>query len=91
MLNLSTFLTFHGVDPVRWAKRWDLEPFTGTCRGCGAEQTTTLPIARGKLRGLAAPPCPCGHNDKTVPKGWVRSPPYCVTATDGDLFGAMGR
>ena len=73
-------LTLHGVDPVRWSKRWGIEPFSHPCSGCGTARTTTVPVAQAKFRGLAAPACPCGE-----PAGI----PCCVVATDGDLFGAM--
>lgn len=67
-----------GVDPVRWARRFGLVPFTCPCSGCGAPRTTTIPCASGTFRGLIAPVCPCGSDDT----------PYCVVRDPrvGDLF-----
>lgn len=64
----SRFLIAYGVDPVRWADRHRIEPFTAPCYSCGRDRTTVLPFAQGRLRGLIAEPCPCGHP----------SPPYCL-------------
>ncbi len=75
MLGSSTFLQVYGVDPKRWALRWELEPFEAPCRLCGVTRTTTIPIARGKLRGLLAPRCACGNADAM----------YCVVHISGSL------
>jgi hypothetical protein len=63
------------VPADEWAKRYGIEPFTTLC-SCGAEKVTSIPIASGKLRGLAAPRCLCGDPTNT----------YCIVAVDGDLF-----
>jgi hypothetical protein len=65
---MTVFLIAHGVDPGRWARRHGIEPFTVPCDGCGQPKTTTLPIARGALRGLLAARCGCGDPSDT----------YCV-------------
>lgn len=73
------FLVVHGADPAEWALRYDIEPFSKTCRHCGREISTTLPIAQGTFRGLMAPPCPCGSRSKT----------YCLVRSTASepLFG----
>lgn len=68
----------HGISAEAWSKRYGVEAFSYPCSECGRMCTTTLPFAQGQLRGLQAPPCPCG-NEKT-PFGLVRDPKY------GDLF-----
>ncbi len=73
-------LIIHGVSPEAWAKRHDLAPYTRPCQDCGAPKTSSVPFARGQLRGLMAPPCKaCGSDART---------PYCVVraAEHGDLF-----
>ncbi len=65
---LDGFLVVHGADADRWARRHGVEPFTTPCEPCGSVKTTTIPIARGKLRGLMAPRCECGDPSDT----------YCV-------------
>lgn len=77
-MNRERFLVALGVDPKRWAERYDIEPFTHPCSKCGALLTTTLPFAMGTLRGLLAPVCACGN--KNTPYGVVRDPAH------GDLF-----
>lgn len=69
-------LIAHGFNPLRWAKRWGLKPFTYPCFKCGDAATTTIPFACNDLRGLIAPTCRCGHD----------RPPYCVVRTEGDLL-----
>jgi hypothetical protein len=80
MHDRSRFLVAHGVDPVQWAARYGLEPFTHPCYRCNEPATTSIPFALATLRGLAAPECACGHP----------TPPYCVVSTVGndlaDLF-----
>jgi hypothetical protein len=72
VLDRSRFLVVHGVSAEAWAKRWGIEPVTTDCYVCKAPCSTTQPFAApGGLRGLMAPPCPCGH-----PTG-----PYCVVHT----------
>lgn len=66
--NSSRFLIAYGVDPVRWARRHNIEPFTAPCYHCGSPRTTVLPFAQGRLRGLIAEPRPCG----------MANPPYCL-------------
>lgn len=68
----------HGVSAEAWSRRWGVEIFTHPCSECDYPCRTTIPFVQGQLRGLQAPPCPCG-NDKT-PFGVVRDPKY------GDLF-----
>lgn len=77
-MNRKHFLILYGVDPVRWARRWGLEPFTHPCSECGALLTTTLPFARDTLRGIIAPPCACGNT--CTPYEVVRDPAH------GDVF-----
>lgn len=64
----DSFLVLHGGDPERWARRHGIEPLTTPCEACGSPKTTTIPIARGELRGLLAPRCGCGDPSDT----------YCV-------------
>ncbi len=67
-MNRESYLRVFGVDPAKWARRYGLEPFTVGCKECGLAMSTTIPVARGKLRGLLAPVCECGNADT----------PYCV-------------
>lgn len=77
-MNREKFLVVHGIDPTRWAQRFDIQPFTRACGECGESLTTSVPFVHGTLRGLLAPTCTCG-NAKT---------PYCVVRDYryGDLF-----
>lgn len=75
MNNRSRFKRVFGVDAERWAKRWDLRPFTHPCHECGRDQTASIPFATARLRGLIAPECECGHPN----------PPYCCVAVDGGI------
>jgi hypothetical protein len=72
------FLKFHGVDSKAWARRHGIEPATADCYHCGAELTTTIPIAcqveGKKLYGLIAPTCACGSEDT----------PYCIVGLFND-------
>jgi hypothetical protein len=81
MMDRSRFLVATGVDPIRWASRFDIEPASAPCGDCGRTLTTSLPFAVGKLRGLVAPTCTCGN---------VLTP-YCVVAAEGDLLAIMTR
>jgi hypothetical protein len=76
---MATDLTVLGVDPVRWAERWGIEPFSHPCNTCGAVRTASIPFVRGTLRGLYSPPCACGD------RSWT---PYCMVRDYrvGDLF-----
>ena len=65
---IEGFLVRYGGDPVRWARRHGIEPFSTACEACGSSKTTTIPIARGTQRGLLAPRCGCGDPSDT----------YCV-------------
>jgi hypothetical protein len=80
-LNRERFLIVLGADAERWAKRYDIEPFSHPCSECGRMLTTSIPFAEGTLRGLVAPRCACG-NDLT-PYGAVRDPKF------GDLFSGI--
>lgn len=71
MVNRVRFFSVHGSNPVRWAKRNGLEPFTHPCSECGKELTTTVPIAFASWRGLSCPPCECGNENV----------PYCIGLT----------
>jgi hypothetical protein len=53
----SKFLRFHGVDPVGFARRHGIVPFTHPCQECSEPLTTSIPFAAGTLRGLIAPTC----------------------------------
>lgn len=80
MWNRSKFLIVYGADPVKWAKRYDIEPFSHPCYHCGIIQTTTIPFACGRLRGLLATAHEC--------HGEMRRPPYCIVcpgSAPGDL------
>jgi hypothetical protein len=85
------FLQVHGVDPTAWAKRWELEPFKTECGDCGAEKHTTIPFAAASgIRGLIAPPCPCGSASRTYcmvrdPKvGDLLDPKFAPSRRKGD-------
>lgn len=82
-MDSDSFLLVLGVDPKRWAARYDIEPFSAPCDACGAMLTTTVPFVSSSLRGLRAPQCACG-NDTT---------PYAVVRDyrAGDLFTGAGR
>lgn len=75
LLNIGKALFFRGIDWRKFARRYDLEPFSAPCNGCGAMVETTLPFAHGDFRGLAGD-CPCGH----------RGAPYCLVKAHGDLL-----
>ena len=76
MHDRSRFMLVLGADPVKWAKRYDILPFTHPCSRCGAQTTTSIAFASGNCRGLIAPQCECGHP----------SPPYCIVGDWGQLF-----
>lgn len=80
-MNRDRFLTFHGMDARRWAARFGLEQFTVPCSACGAERTTTIPIACGELRGFIAPWCDCGSDDR----------PYCFVNLGASPFSRVRR
>lgn len=66
IVSSDDFLVIHGQDPEAWAKKHELEPITATCRHCGRERRTTIPFAAADgIRGLMAPPCPCGSQART--------------------------
>lgn len=67
-----------GMDPIRWANRFSIEPFSHPCDSCGRLLTTTIPIVFETLRGLQAPRCECGNEH--TPFCFVRDPRV------GDLF-----
>lgn len=64
---------------AHFTRRHDLQPFTAPCSDCGTPLTTSIPFARGLLRGLRAPTCSCG-NTRT---------PYCLVAASGSLADAL--
>lgn len=68
------------VDPATWAARYGIEPLRTECSECGAAKVTDIPIASGKLRGLAAKRCSCGSDSDS----------YCLVAVQGDLFDFWG-
>ena len=70
-MNRTRFLLVLGADPVRWARRFDIVPFSHPCSRCGAELTTSVPFIYDDMRGLVAPTCACG-NERT-PYGMVRA------------------
>lgn len=67
------------ADPAAWARKYDIEPFTAPCYGCGAPLTTSIPFAQGQRRGLLAPTCTCGTD---------ALPPLCMVTLD-DAFDAF--
>ncbi len=72
MLSRVHFLrVVHGADWQRWARRFDIEPFSQRCR-CGHMQFTSIPFAVASIRGLIAPPCACGA-----------LPPFCAVSIAG--------
>lgn len=79
-MNSARLLSVLGADPEKWAAKFGLEPFSAPCSECGSILTTTIPCARGQLRGLRAPTCECG-NKRT---------PYCLVRDSrfGDLLEA---
>jgi hypothetical protein len=82
-LDRAGWLLVHGVSAAAWCERWQIEPFSCPCRGCGAMLTPDQPFASGSLRGLVARPCACGYHDHQS-----RGTPYCVVRDPkhGDLF-----
>ncbi len=79
LIDKKRVIFFHGVDHVRFAERFGIEPCTAPCTDCCAPRTTTVPFACGEFRGLMAPPCiVCGHEG--TPYCLVRDPKH------GDLF-----
>jgi len=75
--NPHRFLYIYGITAEQWAARYGIIPFTDKCE-CGRDLTTSIPWAQGSLRGLRAPPCECGNENR----------PYCVVRDSryGDLF-----
>ena len=69
-------------DPDAWAKRYDIEPFSYRCYWCGRMKRCTIPFVR--LRGLAAPRCPCGSTEDTY---CIVRDPRSGDLLDGDLTG----
>lgn len=82
MINPERFLFVLGGDPVRWAARYDIEPFSFPCKECGVKLTTSIPFVCGPLRGLMAPTCRCGN--QRTPYAVVREP------GSGDLITGRG-
>ena len=76
---VGTFL-MPQVEAESWAVRHSILPFETPCHACGAVKRTTIPIASGRLRGLAAEPCGCGDTSLT----------YCVVSVDGDILTELG-
>lgn len=69
LINRAKILRVLGQDPDRWAARYELIPVVDQpCFKCGQLQTTSIPFAVGRCRGLIAPVCECGHP----------YPPYCA-------------
>jgi hypothetical protein len=71
IISSDKLVQVYGADPDRWAKRHGLEPFSCKCHDCDRTKVTTIPVAAPDgIRGLMAPPCPCGSPAKT----------YCIVA-----------
>lgn len=68
----SPVLYVLGVSQEAWTKRFGVVPFEHPCQGCGATRRTSIPFARGTIRGLVAPACPCG--EAFAPYAIVRDP-----------------
>ena len=51
---------FPQIKSEDWAKRYRLQPFSEECEHCGRLQTTDIPWASGKWRGLKSTVCTCG-------------------------------
>jgi len=67
-------LYLHGVDPLKWMKKHDIEAFTAPCQDCGKVQSTMLPMIFGRQPGLAID-CACGsHVPYTfaLPSDWSK-------------------
>lgn len=62
-------LTLPGTDPVRWCKKYGIEPRTVECSRCHAPAEMTIPFRCGKQPGLVAPNCSVCGND---------SMPWCI-------------
>lgn len=79
---LPPILTLHGMDSVKWAKRWGIQiPDPPPCYHCGALLPLDLPFVKGAFRGLTARECKCGGH------GESSRPPYCIVRADGrDIF-----
>lgn len=79
MFDRTYFLYIYYADPVKWAKKYDIEPFSHPCKNCGRLFTTTIPFFQGQFHGLIARECECGSDDR---------PPYCMVRDPkyGDLF-----
>ncbi len=74
----QSLLSVFCADWSQFARRFGIEPFAAPCSVCGALIETSIPIARGTLRGLAAPDCICGN--KSTHYALVRDPRF------GDLL-----
>lgn len=60
LMNRERFLAVYNVNVEAWADRYGIEAFSVPCVSCGLEVETTIAIAYGDLRGLAASTCNCG-------------------------------
>ncbi len=70
-----------GTSTAAWMDRWGLEKFEVPCSQCGTTRELTIPFAQGDYRGLIAPVCQCGTEDR----------PYCFVRANGDDVLAYGR
>lgn len=50
------------IEPEKWAKTYGLKIRTEPCANCGISQTTNIPFASKKWRGLLASEHSCGQN-----------------------------
>jgi hypothetical protein len=77
-MNRASFLKIYNINVESWINRYGIEPFESPCYKCGLLFKTTIPIAKGELRGLISEVCSCGNSDT----------PYCLVRdpTKGDLL-----
>ena len=80
IVNVDACLTLVDANPDEFAARHGITPLVTNCDDCGAEKRTTIPFAKGRIRGLKAPLCRCGSQSRT----------YCLVAIRGCLFDGRG-
>ena len=74
-------VTVHGVSLDAWCERYGITPTEHPCE-CGRLRRSTVPIAKGRLRGLQSPPCECGTESVA---------PWRVISVDGECLTGIAR
>lgn len=75
-MNRESFLEIHNQDYKQWAERFKIEPIESICPNCKRSLISSIPIAKGDLRGLKTPICECGNSTQA----------YCFVSVKDNLF-----